>query len=57
MREFDEMVTATSDDPIGGVIAANQAIKLALDKLAILAEDASKNWKQPENTPAAKLNN
>ena len=57
LRELDERVTAVSDDPIGGVIAANQAVKLALDKLATLAEEAAINWKQPENVPAVKQSN
>lgn len=57
LREFDERVIATSDDPTGGVIAANQAVKLALDKLVILSEEAVMNWKQSENMPATKQSN
>lgn len=33
-REFDETVTATSETPQGGVIAANQAVQNGLGKLA-----------------------
>jgi cholesterol transport system auxiliary component len=38
-REFDERVPARSEDPYGGVVAANQAVQNALTKLArFLAE-------------------
>lgn len=57
LREFDERVIATSDDPIGGVFAANQAVKLALEKVTVLSEEAAINWKSLEKMPAAKRNN
>ena len=33
-REFDATVPAASDNPYGGVIAANQAVQTVLDELA-----------------------
>lgn len=33
-REFDVTETATSDDPYGGVLAANRAVKTALQQIA-----------------------
>lgn len=43
-QEFDETVAASSDDPIGGVIAANMAVQAVLVKLRIFCVDATKNW-------------
>ena len=41
-REFDTAVTATSDDPYGGVVAANRAVQTVLENLsAFCAETAS----------------
>lgn len=34
-REFEALVDATSEDPYGGVVAANQAVKTVLEELAI----------------------
>ena len=43
-REFDETVDAKSDDPIGGVIAANQAVNTALEKLGRFTQEATIAW-------------
>jgi cholesterol transport system auxiliary component len=42
-REFDERVNANSDNPIGGVLAANAAVNLALDKLSVFSQQAADN--------------
>ncbi|MEO6117738.1 MAG: ABC-type transport auxiliary lipoprotein family protein [Methylotenera sp.] len=39
-REFDETAIATSDDPFGGVVAANKVVKTVLEKLAIFCSEA-----------------
>ncbi|MBA3696893.1 MAG: membrane integrity-associated transporter subunit PqiC, partial [Methylotenera sp.] len=39
MREFDETAIANSDDPYGGVIAANHAVQLVLEKLTAFCSD------------------
>ena len=44
-REFDETVAAASDDPYGGVVAANRAVLMVLEKLALLATEAPEGWK------------
>lgn len=44
-REFDETVAAASDDPYGGVVAANRAVLMVLKKLALLATEAVEGWK------------
>lgn len=45
LREFDEVVVAVSDDPIGGVKAANEAVNIALKKLSVFCAEAAANWK------------
>lgn len=41
-REFDEVVVASSEDPYGGVVAANQAVQSVLERLsAFCAETAA----------------
>ena len=44
MQEFNERVNANTDNPIGGVLAANVAINLALDKLSIFSRQIAINW-------------
>ena len=44
-REFDETVAAASDDPYGGVVAANRAVQAVLEALAGLCTEAAANWK------------
>ncbi|MES2877125.1 MAG: ABC-type transport auxiliary lipoprotein family protein [Pseudomonadota bacterium] len=46
-REFDGYATATSDDPYGGVLAANLAVQTELDKLAAFCAEATR---RPPNT-------
>ena len=43
-REFNERVNAISDNPIGGVVAANLAVNQALYKLSIFNQQAVTNW-------------
>ncbi len=45
-REFEAVVNATSDDPYGGVLAANQAVDAVLEKLADFCTDAAENWRR-----------
>lgn len=56
-RDFDHSVAARSDDPYGGVIAANHAVHTVLAQLAAFCADAAANWQAPyktrsETTPA-----
>lgn len=39
-REFNAIVTAASDDPYGGVIAANQAVRAVIAELTTFCADA-----------------
>ncbi|HEY8102462.1 MAG TPA: ABC-type transport auxiliary lipoprotein family protein [Burkholderiaceae bacterium] len=39
-REFDASVPAASDDPYGGVMAANQAVRTVIAELAVFCADA-----------------
>ncbi len=46
-REFDESVAAASEDPYGGVVAANRAVQVVLGKLASFCAEVAGNWKSP----------
>lgn len=46
LREFDESVIALSDDPKGGVKAANEAVNNALEKLGLFCAEIAANWKR-----------
>lgn len=46
-REFDEAVAAVSEDPYGGVVAANRAVQTVLEQLAGFCTEAARNWKPP----------
>lgn len=46
-REFDETVAATSEDPHGGVIAANRAVQVVMERLASFCTVAAANWQPP----------
>lgn len=46
-REFDETVAAASEDPYGGVVAANHAVQIVLDQLAGFCTEAAGNWQSP----------
>ena len=50
-REFDEIVDAKSDDPIGGVLAANQAVNTALEKLGRFTQEATTAWQLTISNP------
>ena len=43
-REFDHSVPTNSEDPYGGVVAANRALQATLENLAIFAADTVRNW-------------
>lgn len=43
-RDFSADSPAPSDDPYGGVIAANQAVKKVLDELAVFCAAAATGW-------------
>lgn len=47
-REFDAIAKATSEDPYGGVIAANSAVQTVLAQLAIFCAEQARNT--PEKT-------
>jgi len=49
-REFDESVVAASEDPAGGVEAANRAVRQVLQALTALCTEAVANW-----TPVGKI--
>lgn len=44
-REFDETVAAASEDPYGGVVAANRAVRNVLKQLASFSVEATGNWR------------
>ena len=46
-REFDETVAAASEDPYGGVIAANRAVQNVLERLASFCTEAAAHWQPP----------
>ena len=52
-REFDATVAAASEDPYGGVVAANRAVQTVLEQLAGFCADAARNW-QPLAAPGPK---
>jgi cholesterol transport system auxiliary component len=47
-RDFDETVAAASEDPYGGVIAANRAVQTVLEQLAGFCAEAARNWQPPD---------
>ena len=46
-REFDETVVAASEDPYGGVVAANRAVQTVLEQLAKFCAEAAGAWRPP----------
>ena len=46
-REFDESAASATDDPYGGVVAANRAVQSALQALAAFCGDAAARWQPP----------
>lgn len=49
-REIDESVDALSEDPYGGVVAANSAVRSALDRLAVFCSEAATQWQLSRTT-------
>ena len=52
-REFEAVAAAPSEDPYGGVVAANQAVRSVLASLAEFCADAARNWR-PQPAPGAR---
>ena len=50
-REFDELTNAKSDDPVGGVLAANQAVNTVLEKVSKFAQEAATTWQAHIKNP------
>jgi cholesterol transport system auxiliary component len=44
-REFDETVAAASEDPYGGVVAANRAVQAVLERLSAFCAEAARGWR------------
>ena len=44
-REFESRVAAPSNDPAGGVVAANQAVQIVLDQVSEFCAEAVRSWK------------
>jgi cholesterol transport system auxiliary component len=44
-RELEAVATAPSEDPYGGVVAANQAVQTVLENLATFCAEAAENWR------------
>jgi cholesterol transport system auxiliary component len=44
VRQFERSVAAESEDAYGGVRAANRAVQVVLDELAVFAADAAGRW-------------
>ncbi len=44
MRDFDETITAASDDPSGGVEAAHRAVQAVTTRLALFCTEAAQSW-------------
>jgi len=50
-REFDETAASASEDPYGGVIAANRAVQAVMEQLSRHCAQAAERWRA--STPAA----
>ena len=42
--EFDERIAAPSEDPYGGVIAANRAVQVVIEQLLAFCSETAKRW-------------
>lgn len=51
-REFDESVSAASEDPYGGVVAANRAVRTVLENLSAFCATTARNLRL-DTEPAA----
>lgn len=49
-REFDQTVASASEDPYGGVVAANRAVQLVMDQLSSYCALASEPWRASTGT-------
>lgn len=45
-REFEAVVAAASDNPYGGVVAANRAVQTVLEDLATFCAETARGWKR-----------
>lgn len=50
-REFDETIAAASEDPYGGVVAANRAVQRVLEQLARFCAETAGAWQPPAAAP------
>lgn len=48
-REFDETVAAESENPYGGVVAANRAVQIVMEQLSRYCAHASARWPSPNS--------
>jgi cholesterol transport system auxiliary component len=48
-REFDAAVPAASEDPYGGVVAANRAVQTVLENLSAFCAEAAREPRRSEN--------
>lgn len=53
-RELETVVAAPTDDPLGGVVAANRAVQMALLQIAEFCARGSEQW-QPTRPPARSM--
>ena len=44
-RDFESVITADSEDPYGGVVAANRAVGTVLEKLSAFCAEAAASWR------------
>ena len=49
-REFDSVVPSSSEDPYGGVLAANLAVQKALESLAAFCAETARSARPPAST-------
>lgn len=47
-REFEAAVAAASENPYGGVVAANRAVQSVLEQLAAFCAEAARGWKREQ---------
>ena len=52
-REFDASAAAASEDPYGGVVAANQAVQSLIASLAAFCAESARAWKIDQRQPQA----
>lgn len=52
-REFDDYALAASEDPYGGVVAANRAVQTVLDKLSVFCSESARAMGQTVFTKMA----